>query len=85
MLCICHEFDNWGKCSFPFTIIFYFVLTRWIVQLLAKDPLKRLGSGAGGAQEIMNHPFFENLDWDRIARQEIEAIYKPIAYASTSI
>ncbi|KAL0045440.1 hypothetical protein WJX82_006704 [Trebouxia sp. C0006] len=33
-----------------------------ISQLLIRDPAKRLGSKAG-AEEIKNHPFFENIKW----------------------
>jgi len=31
-------------------------------KLLTKDPTKRLG--ANGAQEIKQHPAFENVQWD---------------------
>lgn len=37
-----------------------------ITKLLKKNKTKRLGCGAGGAQEVMGHPFFKNLDWKRI-------------------
>ncbi len=38
------------------------VLQDLISQLLIRDPAKRLGSKAG-AEEIKNHPFFENIKW----------------------
>lgn len=35
-----------------------------IEKLLIKDPLKRLG--AGGSQEIMDHPYFDGINWDSL-------------------
>ncbi len=28
-----------------------------------RDPTKRLGFGKNDAQEIKNHPFFKNINW----------------------
>nr|CCA14465.1 RAC family serine/threonineprotein kinase putative [Albugo laibachii Nc14] len=44
-----------------------------ISKLLERDPSKRLGSGPEGGHNIMNHAFFESIDWDKLARKE----YKP--------
>lgn len=33
-------------------------------RLLVRDPSNRLG--AGGAKEVMRHPFFEGLDWGKL-------------------
>jgi hypothetical protein len=40
------------------------------MQLLEKDPSKRLGT-KGGAAEIKAHPFFKGMDWARILRREV--------------
>jgi serine/threonine protein kinase len=39
-----------------------------IIGLLNRNPLKRLGSspGAQGAQEIMNHSFFKDINWQNL-------------------
>jgi len=37
-----------------------------IVHLLNRNPSKRLGAGAGGAAEIKGHPFFANIEWEKI-------------------
>ena len=37
-----------------------------VISLLHRNPLKRLGSGPSGAQEIMDHFFFANFDWDQL-------------------
>jgi len=34
-----------------------------IIQLLNRNPAKRLGSGPGDANEIKAHSFFTTLDW----------------------
>ncbi|KAK8895129.1 Microtubule-associated serine/threonine-protein kinase 2 [Tritrichomonas musculus] len=45
----------------------------FISKLLIMDPMKRLG--ASRFEEIMEHPWFEGIDWDRI--QEIEPVFVP--------
>ena len=38
-----------------------------IVNLLNRNPSKRLGAGSDGADEIKRHPFFSAVDWDKVA------------------
>ncbi len=46
--------------------------------LLQKNPSKRLGSPAsGGTEAIMNHPFFEGLDWAKILARGYPTPIKP--------
>lgn len=47
------------------------VLTR----LLNRDPEQRLGKA--GVSEIKSHPFFDGLDWDKLAQRECEPAFKP--------
>ena len=47
------------------------------LQLLERDPNKRLGSGPEDANEIMSHPFFQDFDWDGLINKRIEARYIP--------
>jgi len=37
--------------------------------LLIRNPNKRLGSGSRGAEEIKEHPFFKNIDWDKVQKK----------------
>ena len=37
-----------------------------MVSLLNRNPTRRLGAGPEGALEIMRHPFFANIDWDKV-------------------
>lgn len=43
-----------------------------ITRLLEHDPFDRLG--AGGAQEVKAHPFFDEIDWDSLLRQKAEFV-----------
>jgi hypothetical protein len=46
-------------------------------RLLIKDPEKRLGSGADGFNNIMNHPWFGELNWEALVQKKIKAPYIP--------
>jgi len=41
----------------------------FIGELLVKDKARRLGSGAGGVQDVKDHSWFESVDWDLMARK----------------
>jgi serine/threonine protein kinase len=43
--------------------------------LLTRDPAQRLG--VNGADEIRRHPFFEEIDWQRLAQKKIQPPFKP--------
>lgn len=43
-----------------------------ITQLLQHNPIERLG--AGGATEVKNHSFFNNINWESLLRQKAEFI-----------
>ncbi|KAH8887953.1 kinase-like protein, partial [Thozetella sp. PMI_491] len=47
------------------------ILTR----LLAYQSTQRLG--IHGATEVKEHPFFENIDWQRLLQRRYEALFKP--------
>jgi len=46
-------------------------------KLLTKDPNKRLGSGAQDADEIKNHPWFNNISWEDIFNKTQKPPYTP--------
>lgn len=50
----------------------------FITKLLVKDPRKRLGGGEEDARELKKHAFFKNLDWNKLARKELPAPFKPV-------
>lgn len=43
--------------------------------LLNKDPKERLG--ANGVEEIKNHKYFEDIDWEKLAKREVKPPYNP--------
>lgn len=45
--------------------------------LLTKDPANRLGSGERDAEEIMEHPYFQDVNFDDILNCRIQAPYLP--------
>ncbi|EOA93821.1 Ribosomal protein S6 kinase alpha-5, partial [Anas platyrhynchos] len=54
-------------------------LSKDIIQrLLMKDPKKRLGCGPTDADEIKQHPFFQNINWDDLAAKKVSAPFKPV-------
>eukprot|EP00347_Sterkiella_histriomuscorum_P010547 403375863 len=42
-----------------------------LIGLLSKNPMKRLGSGPRGAQEIKEHPFFQNINWEEVYNRKL--------------
>ncbi|KDR23816.1 serine/threonine-protein kinase AtPK2/AtPK19-like isoform X2 [Zootermopsis nevadensis] len=51
--------------------------TDFIKKLLEKNPSKRLTSEKNGGQNIMKHPFFNNIDWKDVKRKTIKMPYLP--------
>lgn len=47
----------------------------FILGLLEKNPEKRLGTKS--VKEIKDHPYFDNLDWDKMMKQELPVEWKP--------
>ncbi|KAL6069364.1 Serine/threonine-protein kinase [Balamuthia mandrillaris] len=45
--------------------------------LLEREPEKRLGTGAHGTDDIMNHPFFKNVNWEDLYNRRVEPPFKP--------
>lgn len=48
----------------------------FLSQLLEKDPKKRIGSKFG-FDEIKNHIFFRNVNWDKVENRELEPPFIP--------
>jgi serine/threonine protein kinase len=49
------------------------VAVDFIGRLLDKNPETRLGSGVDDVEELKKHPYFTNIDWDRVYKKE----YRP--------
>jgi serine/threonine protein kinase len=58
-----------GKFEFP---SHFDPCTRDLVkQLLNPNDKKRLGAGKGGAGAIKAHPWFQDMDWEKLQREEV--------------
>lgn len=43
-----------------------------LLQLLSKNPLRRLGAGIRDAEEIKEHSFFKDIDWKKVYNKELK-------------
>ena len=48
-----------------------------INNLLIIDPEKRLGNGSDGAENIKNHPFFSDIDWNKALNKQLKPPFIP--------
>jgi cGMP-dependent protein kinase len=48
-----------------------------IKKMLSANPAFRLGNLSGGVEDIMSDPFFNDMDWTALTKQEIQAPYIP--------
>jgi protein kinase A len=48
-----------------------------IMRLMEGDPSKRYGNMQHGAKDVFAHPWFREVDWEKLAAREITAPYLP--------
>ena len=48
-----------------------------VTGFLTRNPSKRLGSLAGGEEDVINHQWFEKVDFPKLINEEIEAPFVP--------
>ncbi|KAF2150659.1 protein kinase A [Myriangium duriaei CBS 260.36] len=46
-------------------------------KLITHDLTKRLGNLHGGSKDVMTHPWFAEVTWERLAKKDIDAPYVP--------
>ena len=51
--------------------------TDLILKFLEHDPTKRYGNLKHGAGDVFAHPWFREVDWDKLKNREITAPYMP--------
>lgn len=64
-----------GKLEFP--PHFDGSLCDLLIGLLQPDPQRRLGCGPSGADDVKIHSWFSGVDWDALARKQIQAPFVP--------
>lgn len=47
------------------------------LQLLQKDPSKRLGSGVMGSEEVKCHKWFKPINWKKLEARQIQPSFRP--------
>lgn len=57
--------------------IFSDAATDLLRRLLVRDPAARLGSGPAGILEIMQHPFFQGVEWSLLAQGLVSVRWYP--------
>lgn len=48
-----------------------------MVQLLVRDPTRRLGASEADAEDIKAHSFFKGIDWDNLLNKETSPPFYP--------
>lgn len=54
-----------------------------MMNLLVRNPADRLGYGLVDALPIMNHAWFAEVEWERLAKKDVDAPYVPPVEAGT--
>ncbi|XP_043213546.1 serine/threonine-protein kinase N2-like [Amphibalanus amphitrite] len=47
-------------------------------RLLRKDPVRRLGSGSGGARDVQRQAFFASVQWEELAARRVPPPFVPV-------
>ena len=53
------------------------VTADFLTRILAVDKKKRLGCGPGGWEEVRAHAWFKDVDWEKLARKEVQPPITP--------
>lgn len=56
-----------------------------ISKLLTVEPKNRIGYGANGIENIKNHPYFANIDWEKLEERQIKPPFVPQIKGDTDV
>ena len=58
---------------------------RLVKALLQREPTKRLGYGPQGSQNVQSHPFFKNINWQKLQDGKLSSPFKPTLEQDDSV
>ncbi|KAH8920387.1 hypothetical protein BT69DRAFT_413575 [Atractiella rhizophila] len=64
-------------CKLQFTHHFTPLSISIVTRLLEPDCTKRLGNLSGGWQDVFDHPWFNEVDWNALWRKELPVPWRP--------
>ena len=56
-----------------------------IMKLVELDPKKRIGAGPNGIEDLKNHSYFKDIDWNDLENKNIMAPFVPILNGPTDL
>lgn len=71
------EFEAILRCDYKCPDYFSEPVKDLIGKLLVLDPTKRLGAGLRGHADVMNHPWFNSVNFKKLRRKEIPSPWTP--------
>lgn len=70
-------YDNILHADVRFAPSFDALARDLVLRLTDKNPALRLGVLAGGIEDIKRHPWFQDVDWDRLLALQVRPPYRP--------
>ena len=55
------------------------------MKLVELDPKKRIGAGPNGIEDLKNHSYFKDIDWNDLENKNIMAPFVPILNGPTDL
>ena len=70
-------YENILNGSIRYPSYFDHMVKDLLQKLLTSDLTKRFGNLVGGSRDVMEHPWFGEVNWERLAKKEIDPPYCP--------
>jgi len=61
----------------PYHTVFLTLCCQFCLQLLEKDPLRRLGVSSCASGDVCEQPFFKSIDFARLEKKDLTPPYRP--------